>query len=151
MKIIIYNESVFAIMSASTNNIMNTTRYNPTAAQISGFTATVSKSGKKWVHQLLDERGIVIATRKTDAEFPYTSAAVLVTTKQSRIAWLKREAAKSRSKSFIESCRADIKIAEKEISEGADASQYHGFDVSWTRGSGSGCLMKFIARLVPCK
>lgn len=139
------------MMSASTNNIMNTPT-NPTAAQIAQYTATVTQVGKKWVHTLIDENGQVIAKRSTDNCTPYRAACVTVVTLNSRIHSLKREIVKSRSKSFIESCKHDIQEAQADIAAGVDGNQYFGFIVSWTRGlSGSASYGSIIARLVPCK
>ena len=124
---------------------------NPTAAEIAQFTATVRKAGKKWVHQLLDYDGEVIATRKTDADAPYVSACIIVTTRKSRLAYLKRDLAKYRGRcAFFTKCtREDIADVEAEIAAGADANEYRGCEVSWTRGAGSAGHSGLIARLVP--
>lgn len=124
---------------------------NPTAAEIAQFTATVRKAGKKWVHQLLDHTGEVIATRKTDADAPYVSACIIVTTRKSRLAYLKRDLAKYRGRcAFFTKCtREDIAAVEADIAAGADANEYRGCEVSWTRGTGSAGHSGFIARLVP--
>ncbi len=126
-------------------------KYNPTAAQIASFTATARQAGKKWVHQLFNEAGELIATRKTEAPTPYAAACILVVTKNSRIAYLKREASKSHSKSFAKSCREDVARLEAEIADGADGNQYHGCEITWTRGAGSGGYSAIIARLVPAR
>jgi hypothetical protein len=124
---------------------------NPTAAEIAQFTATVRKAGKKWVHQLLDHTGEVIATRKTDSEVPYSAACIIVVTRASRLAFLKRELAKygSRSQSVAKNYCKDIAAVEADIASGADANEFLAREVSWTRGAGSAGFSRFIARLVP--
>lgn len=124
-------------------------KINPTAAEIAQFTATVRKSGKKWVHQLLDHTGEVIATRKTDSDVPYAAACIIVVTRNSRIAYLKRELVKTRSQSFAKSVRQSILDIEADIAAGADANEFFSREVSWTRGAGSAGFSGFIARLVP--
>lgn len=124
---------------------------NPTAAQIANFTATARQAGKKWVHQLFNEAGELIATRKTEAPTPYTAACVIVVTRNSRIAYLKREIKKTRSKSFATACRESIQKVEAEIASGMDANQFHGCEISWTRGNGSAGYSGIIARLVPAR
>ena len=126
-------------------------KINPTAAEIAQFTATVRKAGKKWVHQLLDHTGEVIATRKTDSDVPYAAACIIVVTRNSRIAYLKRDLAKYRGRcTYFSKClREDIAAVEADIAAGADANEYKGCEVSWTRGTGSAGFSGFIARLVP--
>ena len=124
---------------------------NPTSAEIAQFTATVQKAGKKWVHQLLDHAGEVIATRKADSEVPYAAACIIVTTRNSRIAYLKRELAKYRGRCsiFTKGTQADIAATEADIAAGADANEFFWREVSWTRGAGSAGFDGFIARRVP--
>jgi len=124
---------------------------NPTSAQIAQYTATARQAGKKWVHQLFDEAGELLATRKTDAGEPYAAACVLVVTRNSRIAYLQRQAAKTRSKSDAQWCREDIKRLQAEIESGMDGNEYHGCEITWTRGNGSAGYSSIIARRIPCK
>jgi hypothetical protein len=123
---------------------------NVTAAEIAQYTATVQKIGKKWTHQLIDENGEVIATRKTDKPTPYSAACIIVSTRNSRIASYKRDIKKNRFyKQFVSSIKEDIAQLEAEIADGKDANEYYGREVTWTRGTGSANLGGFVARLVP--
>ena len=124
---------------------------NPTAAQIAQYTATVCKAGKKWVHQLIDENGEVIATRKTDAAEPYTAACVLVTTRNASIDTQKRDMKKySAYKGYRKACQEIIDRLQAEINAGADANEYQGRAITWTRKTGSAGYGAFVARQVLC-
>lgn len=126
-----------------------TSTINPTASDIAQYTSTAKQIGKNWVHKLFNEKGELIATRKSNQSLPYSAACIEVATRNCRISYLKKQADKSRCKSYIKSCYEDIALEKAAIDAGADACEYFGCRITWTRCNPSGGYGCIIARLVP--